>query len=123
MKYVSGPSQHGCRRMVAMLDIKKLQKMGKDLQSGMENMKEQLADKTVEGLSGGGAVKITVDGNQQIREIKISEEAVDPDDIEMLEDLVRAAANQAIEKSKGIQQESINELTGGMKLPNLPFLG
>ena len=97
--------------------------MGKDLQSGMENMKEQLADKTVEGLSGGGAVKITVDGNQQIREIKISEEAVDPDDIEMLEDLVRAAANQAIEKSKGIQQESINELTGGMKLPNLPFLG
>ena len=41
----------------------------------------------------------------------------------MLEDLVRAAANQAIEKSKGIQQESINELTGGMKLPNLPFLG
>jgi DNA-binding YbaB/EbfC family protein len=106
-----------------MLDLKKLQKMSKELQGGMESMKDQLADKSVEGISGGGAVKIIVDGNQQITNIKISEEAVDPDDIEMLEDLVKAAANQAIEKSKELQQDSINQLTGGMKLPNLPFLG
>lgn len=104
-----------------MLDLKKFQKMSKDLQAGMENMKEKLADKTVEGAAGGGAVRVVVNGNQELVEIKIKPEAVDPDDVEMLEDLVRAAVNQAVEKSKEIQQESINQLTGGMKLPNLPF--
>lgn len=104
-----------------MFDPKQLQKMSKDLQDGMENMKDELADKTVEGAAGGGAVKVVVDGNQAIKSIKISPEAVDPDDIEMLEDLVVAAINQAVEASKELQQESINSLTGGMKLPNLPF--
>ncbi len=104
-----------------MLDIKKIQKMSKDLQSGMESMKEELSGQTVEGASGGGAVKVTVNGNQELVAIKISPEAVDPDDIEMLEDLVRAALNQAITRSKDLQQERINQLTGGVKLPNLPF--
>ena len=104
-----------------MLDIKKIQKMSKDLQAGMEGMKEKLADKIVDGASGGGVVTVKVNGNQELVEIKIKPEAVDPSDIEMLEDLVRAAVNQAVEKSKELQQESINQLTGGMKLPNLPF--
>ena len=77
-----------------MLDIKKFQKMSKDLESGMENMKDELAKKTVEGAAGGGAVKVVVNGNQELVSIEISPEAVDPDDIEMLQDLVRAAINQ-----------------------------
>lgn len=105
-----------------MLDLKKFQKMSKDLQAGMENMKEEMATKILDGSSGGGAVTVKVNGNQEIIEIVIKPEAVDPDDIEMLQDLVMAAANQAIEKSKEVQQESINQLTGGMNIPNLPFL-
>lgn len=105
-----------------MMDLKKLQKMSKELQSGMESMKDELAQKTVEGTAAGGAVTVVVNGNQEMVSIQISPEAVDPDDIEMLQDLVMAAANQAIEKSKEIQQASINQLTGGMKMPNLPFL-
>lgn len=105
-----------------MLDMKKFQKMSKNLQSGMETMKEELQHKTVEGSSGGGAVTVVVNGNQALVSIAIKPEAVDPNDIEMLQDLVLAAANQAIVKSKELQQESINELTGGIKIPNMPFL-
>jgi DNA-binding YbaB/EbfC family protein len=104
-----------------MLDIKKFQKMSKNLQAGMETMKTQLAGKTVDGASGGGVVTVKVNGNQELVEIQIKPEAVDPSDIEMLQDLILAAVNQAIERSKDLQQESINQLTGGMKLPNLPF--
>lgn len=105
-----------------MLDMKKYKKLSKDLQSGMEGMQDELAKVEVEGVAGGGALKIVVNGNQEILKVEIEPEAVDPDDIEMLSDLFRAAANQALEKSKEIQQERINELTGGMNLPNLPFL-
>jgi len=104
-----------------MLDIKKIQKMSKNLQAGMENMKGELAQKTVDGAAGGGAVKVVVNGNQELVSITINPEAVDPNDIEMLQDLVLAAINQAIEKSKTLQQDSISQLTGGMKLPNMPF--
>jgi DNA-binding YbaB/EbfC family protein len=104
-----------------MLDMKKIQKLSKDLQAGMENMKEEMAGKTVDGAAGGGVITVKVNGNQELVEIKIKPEAVDPSDIEMLEDLIIAAVNQAVVKSKDLQQERINQLTGGMKLPNLPF--
>ena len=106
---------------MAELDLKKFQKMSKDLQAGMAQMQEEMADKEVEGVSGGGVLKVTVNGKQEITKVEIKPEAVDPDDIAMLEDLFRAAANQAIEKSKELQQDSMNRLTGGMKLPNMPF--
>jgi hypothetical protein len=104
-----------------MLDLKRYQRMSKDLQAGMEKMQEELADREIEGVAGGGALKVVVNGNQEIVRVEIQKIAVDPDDISMLEDLFRAAANQAIEKSKAMQQEGINKLTGGMKLPNMPF--
>ena len=104
-----------------MLDMKKFQKMSKDLQAGIETMKDDLADVFVEGASGGGAVKVTVNGNQEMVKIEIQKDAVDPDDIEMLQDLVVAATNQAVSKSKEMQQDRINQLTGGIKLPNMPF--
>jgi len=102
-----------------MLDLKRYKKMSKDLQGGMEKMQEELAGQEMDGTAGGGALKVTVNGNQEIIKVEIKPEAVDPDDVQMLEDLFRAAANQAIEKSKEIQQASVSELTGGM---NLPFL-
>ena len=106
---------------MAELDLKKFQKMSKDLQAGMTQLQEEMADKEVEGVSGGGVLKVTVNGKQEVTKVEIKPEAVDPDDIAMLEDLFRAAANQAIEKSKELQQDSMNRLTGGMKLPNMPF--
>lgn len=105
-----------------MLDMKKYKKLSKDLQSGMESMQEELAKIEVEGAAGGGVLRIVANGNQEILKVEIKPEAVDPDDVEMLADLFRAAANQALEKSKEVQQEHINKLTGGMNLPNLPFL-
>jgi nucleoid-associated protein EbfC len=93
-----------------MLDMKKFQKMSKDLQAGIETMKDDLADVFVEGASGGGAVKVTVNGNQEMVKIEIQKDAVDPDDIEMLQDLVVAATNQAVSKSKEMQQDRINQL-------------
>lgn len=105
-----------------MLDLKKYQKLSKDIQSGIEKMHEELDTVTVEGAAGGGVVKVTANGNQEIVSVSIKPEAVDPDDIQMLEDLFRAAANQALGKSKELQQESLNKITGGMKIPNLPFL-
>ena len=65
-----------------MLDIKKFQKMSKDLQAGMETMKEELADQTAEGAAGGGAVRVVVNGNQELVAVKIKPEAVDPDDVD-----------------------------------------
>ncbi|MCH8332299.1 YbaB/EbfC family nucleoid-associated protein [Candidatus Sumerlaeota bacterium] len=87
----------------------------------MSKLQEEMETKTIEGVAGGGALKVTVNGNQEIKKVEILPEAVDPEDIAMLEDLFRAAANQAIEKSKALQQESMSHLTGGMKIPDLPF--
>lgn len=110
------------RRSTNMLDLKKYQKISKDIQQGIEKLHDEMDTVTVEGAAGGGAVKVVVNGNQEIVSVAIKPEAVDPDDIQMLEDLFRAAANQAIEKSKEIQQASLNKITGGMKIPNLPFV-
>lgn len=105
-----------------MFDVKKLQKMQKDLQEKMSTMQDDLADQTVEGTSGGGMVSVTVTGNQEILEVKIDPEAVDPDDIEMLQDLFIAATNQAIEKSKELSQQSMSKIMpGGTGIPGLPF--
>ena len=100
-----------------MLDVKRYQKMSRDLVDGIEKVKEDLADETVEGVAGGGVLKVTANGNQEILKVEIGEEAVDPDDIQMLEDLFKAAANQALEKSKEMQQDAMSKVTGGAKLP------
>ena len=102
-----------------MFDFKQLQKMQKELHEQMEKMQQEMADKTVEASSGGGAVTVVANGNQEILSVKINREAVDPDDIEMLEDLVLAAVNAAMEKSKALGQDSMSKLTGGFKLPGL----
>jgi nucleoid-associated protein EbfC len=75
----------------------------------------------VEAASGGGVVSVKLNGKQEFLSIKISPEAVDPDDIEMLEDLVLAAINAGIAKSKELGQNNLSQLTGGMKIPGLPF--
>lgn len=105
-----------------MLDLKKFQKMSRDLASGYDDVKAELETKVVEGVAGGGAIRVTMNGNQEVTSVKISAEAVDPDDIQMLEDLVRAAVNQANENARELQRTSMQHLTGGMNIPGMPFL-
>ena len=104
-----------------MFDFKQLQKMQQEIQEKMAKMQEELAHKTVEASSGGGVVTVKFNGNQEMLSIKISPEAVDPDDIEMLEDLVLAAVNAGIARSKELGEQNIARITGGLKLPGLPF--
>lgn len=97
--------------------MKQMQKM----QAKMEEIQKELENKRVEGSSGGGMVKVVANGKQEILEIKIDPEVVNKEDVEMLEDLILAAVNQAKEKSQEIQSEEMAKLTGGLKLPGLPF--
>jgi len=100
--------------------MKQLAKM----QQKMEEVQQELAAARIEGSSGGGMVKVTANGKQDILAIKIEKEVVNPDDVEMLQDLILSAVNQAREKAAELQAQSMSALTGGLDLPgglNLPF--
>jgi DNA-binding YbaB/EbfC family protein len=97
--------------------MKQMEKM----QAKMEEIQKELESKRVEGTAGGGMVKVVANGKQEILEIKIDPEVVNPDDVEMLEDLIVAAVNQAKEKAQQLQMEDMAKLTGGLKIPGLPF--
>jgi len=93
--------------------MKKVQK----LQAEMAKMQEELKARTLEVSAGGGAVKVVINGEKQIQSLKIAPTAVDPDDIEMLEDLVAAAINEAIKKVDDMMAKEMGKLTGGLNLP------
>lgn len=95
--------------------MKQMQKMQKD----MEKMQQEAAEKTVDATVGGGAVTVTASGNQEIKAVKINPDAVDLDDIEMLEDMIMAAANEALDKSKDMVANDLSKITGGMNIPGL----
>ena len=88
----------------------------------MEEAQKELEEKEVTATAGGGAVEVTVSGKHEVTKIKLSEEVVDPDDIEMLEDLIMAATNEAFRKLDEESQSSMAKITGGMGgLGGLPF--
>lgn len=93
--------------------MKKMQK----LQGEMAKMQEELKKRTMEVSAGGGAVKVVINGDKQIQSLKIDPLAVDPEDIEMLEDLVVAAINEAIKKVDDMMAQEMGKLTGGLNLP------
>jgi len=89
------------------------------LQARLAKAQDELANLTLEVSSGGGAVKVTIDGQQKIKSIKISKEVVNPEDVEMLEDLVLTAVAEAVAKSQEAAAKQLGALTGGMKIPGL----
>jgi len=93
--------------------MKKMQK----LQGEMAKMQEELKKRTMEVSAGGGAVKVVINGDKQIQSLKIDPAAVDPEDIEMLEDLVVAAINEALKKVDDMTAQEMSKLTGGLNLP------
>ena len=95
--------------------MKQVQKMQKKMMA----LQEELEQKRVEGSSGGGVVNVVVNGRQDVLEIKISPDVVNPDDVDMLEDLILAAINQAQQRAQEMMQEEMGELTGGIQIPGL----
>ena len=96
-----------------------MMKQAQKLQAQMIKLQEELAEKTVETSSGGGMVKVVANGKQQIVSIEIEKEVVDPDDVDMLQDLILAAVNDALTKSQEMISGEMGKLTGGMKIPGL----
>ncbi len=96
-----------------------MMKQAQKLQSKMAKLQEDLAEKTIEGSAGGGMVKVIADGKQQVREITIEKEVVDPEDVEMLQDLMLAAVNDALTKSQQMVSDEMGKLTGGLNIPGL----
>jgi DNA-binding YbaB/EbfC family protein len=95
----------------------KMMKQMQQMQKKMQQMQDDLANEKVEATAGGGAVKVVASGQQEVLEIKIEKDAVDPEDVEMLEETVLAAVREALEKSKELAQARMGSLTGGMGLP------
>jgi len=93
--------------------------MIQQLQARMNKMQQELEAMEMEISSGGGAVKVTVNGQQKIKSIKINKEVVNPEDVEMLEDLVLSAVTEAITKSQDAAAQKMGAITGGIKIPGL----
>ena len=102
-----------------MKGMGQMMKQAQKLQSQMMKLQEELADKTVESSSGGGMVTAVANGRQQIVSIQIEDEVVDPDDVEMLQDLILAAVNDALAKSQEMVSSEMGKLTGGLNIPGL----
>ena len=99
-----------------------LLKQAQQFQAKMAKLQEELGERTVEASSGGGMVAVVANGRQEILSVRIDPEVIDPDDKEMLQDLIIAAVNDALTKAKNMVQEEMGKLTHGLNLPNLPGL-
>ena len=101
------------------MDMRKMLKQAQQAQAQMSQMQEDLANETVEASAGGGMVKATMTGTQELTAIKIDPSAVDPDDIELLEDMVLAAVNEASRAAGELANSKMQSITGGLNLPGL----
>lgn len=96
-----------------------IMKQAQQMQQKMLKLQEELAQKTVEASVGGGMVTVTVNGKSEVLRVKIEPQAVDPSDVEMLEDLVVAGVNEALRKAHDMVAGEMSKLTGGLKIPGL----
>ncbi len=97
-----------------------LMKQAQQMQKRMLEIREELANQTVEATVGGGMVTAVVNGQQELVSLSITPEVVDPDDTEMLEDLVVSVVNQALQQSQELMSDEMSKLTGNFKIPGLP---
>jgi DNA-binding YbaB/EbfC family protein len=105
--------------MKNMNNMNGMMKQAQKLQKKMLKTQEELATKTIEASAGGGMVKVVANGGQKIESILLEKEVVDPEDIEMLQDLVMAAVNDALTKSQEMVSAEMGKLTGGLNIPGL----
>jgi nucleoid-associated protein EbfC len=105
--------------MRGMGNMNKMMKQMQQMQKKMVQAQEELAATVFEGTAGGGMVIVVANGQKQILEVKIKEEVVDPEDIEMLQDLVVAATNDALKKVDEVSEQTMGQFTKGMNMPGL----
>jgi DNA-binding YbaB/EbfC family protein len=102
-------------------DMSSLLKQAQEMQRRMADTQRSLGERILEGSAGGGAVKAYVNGNQELQAVKIQKAAVDPTDVDTLEDLVTAAVRQALQAAKELRDREMGKVTGGMNLPGMGF--
>lgn len=102
------------------MNMNKLMKQAKQMQAKMSKVQEELEEKKVEATAGGGAVKVVVNGKQEVLDLEIDPDAVDPEDVEMLEDLILAAVNEGLRKAQDMVDDEMGKVTGGMNIPGMP---
>ena len=98
----------------------KMMKQVQKMQQDMAKLQEELKDRLVEASVGGGVVAVVVNGQQEVKEIRIDKSAVDPEDVEMLQDLILAAVNEALRKSQDLAAAEMGKVTGGLNVPGMP---
>jgi len=103
-------------------NLGKMMKQVQKMQAELARIQEEAAARTVEATAGGGAVTVEVSGDLEVKGITIKPEAIDPDDPELLEDLVVAAVNEGLRQARDMVKEEMDKVTGGMGLPNIPGL-
>lgn len=97
----------------------KMMKQAQKMQKQMAQLQEELAGKTVEATAGGGLVTVVVSGGLEVKEIKIDQEALDPEDMELLEDTILVAVNEALKKAQEMVATEMSKITGGLNIPGL----
>lgn len=102
-----------------MVVMNKMMKQFQKMQQEMVKLQEELSERTVESTSGGGAVRVVANGQNEIVTLEIKPEAVDPEDVEMLQDMVLAAVNEALKQAQDMVAREMGKLTGGLKIPGL----
>ena len=100
-------------------NMNNLMKQAQRMQKQMEEQQKELEEKEFTAAAGGGAVEVTISGKKEVTKVKLQPEVVDPDDIEMLEDLVLTAVNEAVRKSQEMVSEEMAKITGGFNIPGL----
>lgn len=101
------------------MNMGKMMKQVQKMQAEMARVQEELAEREVKANAGGGMIEVTANGKQEIIDIKIDPDAVDPDDVEMLEDMVLAAVNEAMRQAQEMASEEMQKVTGGLNIPGL----
>ena len=104
-------------RMPGIGNMGSMMKQVQKMQQEMAKLQGELEEKTVESSAGGGVVAVVATGKKEIKSISIKPEAVDPDDVEMLEDLILAAVNEALRKAEQMVAEEMSKITGGLNIP------
>ncbi len=107
------------RGMGGGANMNQMLKQAQKMQEQMVKMQEELETKTYEASSGGGAVTVKINGKKELLEINLTEAVVDPDDIEMLQDLIIAAVNEGMRKASETSENELGKLTGGLNIPGL----
>jgi DNA-binding YbaB/EbfC family protein len=102
------------------MNMASIMKQAQKMQKQMTQLQEELEARTLEISAGGGAIKITITGKKEIKDLKIDKNVVDPDDVEMLEDLVLSAVNEAVRQADELNQKEMAKITGG-NIPGMPF--